>query len=336
MKDTLETGPSSGGLAPKTVALLCANFAFVQADEAKIRQVMGAHFRAHVPQIEHGLERDAIARERKALRARIMAKQQAERALEPVIIVVSNEEVCEPHWIKRLAGRGLGLFGVAMLIPIPIVVAAGMAESDAISMVTEKPLMGLLYGIAPVGAAMSIHGLKECFRSKRVRQLFDLTIYGGALMAAGAWATLFGPTFLADAASGFGAAAESDASLATWYTAQLAMEFLGGAACLNAASHLLTSAHAIVSQPNKAVTDLHEAVDADLAKDRTLAAREDDITPTEGTYEAACDAFEARCLLHVETARKLLAAQAAVDANAALATVRETMITTITEGETNA
>lgn len=329
----METGLSPGGLDARSVAVLCTDLAFVDAPDDRVREVMGAHFRTHVPEIKSDAERETIALARNSVRARIASNQRADRALEPLITVASNTEVCEPHWVKKVAGKGLGIVGITMLLPIPVVVAAGMAESDAIAMVADEPLTGLLYGIAPIGAALSVHGLKECFRSNSVRKAFDLLIYGGALASAGAWAMLFGPTFLADAASGFGAAAESEAVLSTWYTAQLAMEFFGGAACLTAAVNLLTVASSPVSTPNPSKNALQEAIAADTAEDRALAAREDALAPNEGAYDAACSAFETRCVVHVESARKLLAMQAATDANTALAAVRNTLITTIKEGE---
>ncbi|MEO1724235.1 MAG: hypothetical protein AAFR84_17755 [Pseudomonadota bacterium] len=154
-----------------------------------------------------------------------------------------------------------------------------------------------------------------------------------AITVAGYWATLIGPTFLADPASGFGAAAESSASLTVWYGAQLLVELTAGAAALNAAADLLMKGAKPVSVPNPAKAAAENLVEIDFAEDRALADEIDALAATEGAYDAACAAFQDRCVLHVEAARKLLQTETAARSQAALAAVHNTLSTMMTKGD---
>ena len=336
MQKNLNNRQPPGEFDPHTLASLCTNLAMIGADDARVRAVAKEHFCAHRLREDHAAALQVINNQRAILIERIETSRQAERELDPLVTVASNEEVCRPHWIKRVAGTVMGVVGIGMLMPIPIVVASGMAESDAISMVFDQPLLGVLYGIGPVGGAISIHALREAFESRSARKLFDLVLYSTAIAATGTWAMLFGPTFLEDAASGFGAAAESQASLSRFYTAQLLLEFTTGATCIAAAMSTLGAASNPVSKPNPERVAMSDLIDGDLSQAQKLANQADEIASNDENYETACRDFQERCVVHVEAAAKLLATHAAADAKTAISVVRETLINSIKTGDNDA
>ncbi|MEL6479025.1 MAG: hypothetical protein AAFR17_16985 [Pseudomonadota bacterium] len=330
MKDTLYEGPPTGGLDMQTVAALVTDLAFVAASEERVRAVTGAHYRAHVPRLEHASERAAIEISLAAAKQRLQGHLTSINEVAPLITVMSSEEVCPPNRLRQITGQALAFLGVGMLTAIPLLVATALYQSGMLELVLDWPVIGLLYGLGPLGAAVAIHALRECLEGRRLVRVFDGLVYGGAVISVGYWATLIGPTFLADSAAGFGAAVETSRALSDWYGAQLIVELLGGAACLNAAGDLLTQGAKPVSVPNPARTALQETVSDHEAALAALAAKADALSVHDGAYDAAVAAFEDRCVLHVEAATKLLAAQAGADAQTALASVRATIFNTLT------
>ncbi|MEO0624679.1 MAG: hypothetical protein AAFU49_12900 [Pseudomonadota bacterium] len=333
MKDFVGNDPPErGGLDPTTVAVICTDLAFVGADDERVRTLTGAHFKGQVLCEGGRAECEAIARERKALAARIRKTEAEHSAMSDLVTVMSNEPFCKQHWLKRSFGLLLLVVGLVMLAVIPLVVAAGIYEADLIERVYENPYWGLLYGIAPVGGALALHALKDCLRSDRMRRLFDIAIYGGAVVSMVIWASLFSRTFLVDATAGFGAANVSAVSLSTWYQYHLLLELFAGAGALSAASDLLTAGAKTVSVPNPAKAALGETLSAERDRDRALAAGEDALEAAEAFYEEALAEFQDRCVLHVQSAKHLLATMAAVETQSALAAVRDTLINSIRGG----
>ncbi len=191
------------------------------------------------------------------------------------------------------------------------------------------------YGIAPVAGGLALHELRNCLTSDRFRRVFDVAIYGGAAISLGYWAHLFGPTFLENAAGGFGAAAKTGASLSDFYMAQLILEFTSGAAAITAASSLLTSGAKTVTVSNEARDVLGDGIDEMRIRDREIAARLDELNAQDAVYADALVEFQDRAVLHVEAAKKLLAAKAATEVERALAEVRDALMTSITRGDTH-
>lgn len=332
MLDFRENAPPGGGLNTQIVARLYANLAFVDADDDRVREVMGSHFKAYAVRTDTEQMRAALVAERAALQRQIRADEAAHRGMAPTVTTLSSEPIAKPHWFKRLSGGVLGLVGVAALAPIPFVVASGIYESDAIEAVVEWPAAGLLYGIAPLAGGLALHELRNCFTSDRLRRVFDIAIYSSAVLSLGYWAQLFGPTFLENAGGSFGAAAKAGASLSDFYMAQLILEFTSGAAAITAASSLLTSGAKTVTVSNEARDVLGDGISELRIRDRDLATRLDELNAQDAVYADALTEFQDRAVLHVEAAKKLLAAKAATEVERALAEVRDALMTSITTG----
>lgn len=332
MKDVINAPPGSG-VDPRIEAGLVADLAIAGASEEQVRETAGNVYCSSVPRKDCTASRAALGRKHKTVLGRLGRNTAVAHAIEPLITVASAETVCRPSGLKRLAGWALLLFAVVMLVPVPFIVASAIYQSGQLALVEDYPVIALVYGIGPLGAAIAVHGVKEAIRSARLRKAFDFLLNAAAIGAACYWASPIGPTFLADLASGFGAAAESAVTLTEWYGAQLLVELTAGAAALNAATDLLMTGAKPVSVPNPAKAAAEALVEADHAEDRALAEEIDALTATEGVYDRACAAFEERCVLQVAAARALIDREAAASTQTALASVRAKILEEMTEGD---
>ncbi|MEO1721960.1 MAG: hypothetical protein AAFR84_06120 [Pseudomonadota bacterium] len=333
MKDVINSPPEAG-VDPRIAAGLVVDLAMAGASEEQAHETAGNLYRSSVPRTDCTASLPAHVRHHKMVLGRLGRNTAAAQAIEPLITVASAETVCRPSGLKRLAGWALLLIAVVMLVPVPFIVASAIYQSGQLALVEDYPMIALVYGIGPLGAAIAVHGMKEAIRSARLRRAFDLLLNVSAVLAAGYWASLVGDTFLADPASGFGAAAESAATLTEWYGAQLLVELTAGAAALNAASELLMTGAKPVSVPNPAKAAAEALVEADHAEDRALAEEIDALTATEGVYDRACAAFQERCVLQVAAARALIDRETAASNQTALASARATILKTMTGGDT--
>lgn len=204
------------------------DYGFVGASVERVNATAAQAFEALNPAPQPKLEAKALAAAAKASGKRLGKLNAEQKATDPLETAISSERIAKPHWAIRLAGVMVGLLGLLLLVPLPIIIAAGVEESLLIDRVTEAPLWALAYGFAPLGAVLAAHGLRDAIKSDRLRRLFDGLVYTATLAAFGAYAWNFGPTFLVDVLFDPSVAAQAG-SLAGFYQYHILLEVLGAA-----------------------------------------------------------------------------------------------------------
>lgn len=306
---------------------------FVEADHKRISETAAREYRGQNPKIKSKFIAAALAKAAKASDrrlARLLAEQRGTDALE---VVVSNEYIAKPHWAYRVAGCFVGLSGIGLLTPLPLIIGAGVTDSLLIDKVLEEPLWALAYGFAPFGAVLASHGFRDALKSDAWKRRFDLTVYAGTLAAFGAYAVNFGPTFLVDVLTSPEAASEAT-SLARFYGYHLLLEVSGAASAYAASMHLLTLGAKRVSKRNEADVQLAEAIAEETQANLALAYQRDVVAVGQDTYTSAQSAYQDHAILTAEVAQKLLDAKSAGDNAQALAELRAA-IAASQEGQTD-
>ncbi len=294
---------------------------FVEADQKRTLETAAREFRAENPKTKSKFLAASLAKAAKASDRKLAHLHAEQRATDTLEVVVSNEYVAKPHWAYRVAGCFVGILGVGLLTPLPIIIGAGVTESLLIDKVLEEPAWALAYGFAPFGAVLAAHGLREGLKTDGAKRRFDLSIYGSTLAAFGAYAFNFGPTFLVDVLTNPEAAAEAQ-SLANFYGYHIALEVLGAASAYAASMHLLTFGAKRVSKRNEADVVLTEAIVQETETNIALAVQRDIVAAASDTYGSAQSAYQDHAVLTSEVAQKLLEAKSAGDSAQALAELR--------------
>ncbi|MEM7530384.1 MAG: hypothetical protein AAF416_22545 [Pseudomonadota bacterium] len=310
-------------------------FAFIGAESTRHRGYSEARFRAENPEPRGLAERAALETQIAQSDGRL-AGMRSERAQTDLTISVQSEEnVCPPHPVRRIAGISLLALSAVLIGPMPFVVGAGIYESLAIERVVEEPLWALAYGVAPLGAVVGLHGLRDIVTSDLWRRIMGLGINLSAIAAFAHWAWLFGPTFLSDVTAGFDAFAEAGASLSEWYFAHLLLECMAGAATYLAGVDLLTANARTVTEPNPRVAVLDAMIAGEEVRRTTLAAALDDLDDARARYETASSASADLAETRVEAIAKMIATHASDSALKAYAEIRAALCPTET-GEKDA
>jgi len=294
---------------------------FVEADQNRVGETAAREFRAVNPKTKSRFEIAALARASKASDRRLAQLHAEQRATDTLEVVTSNAYIAKPHWAYRFAGGVVGLLGLGLMTPLPIIIGAGVTESLLIDKVLEEPLWALAYGFAPFGAVLATHGLRDALKTDASKRRFDLAIYSSTLVAFGAYAWNFGPTFLVDVLTAPEAAAEAG-SLADFYGYHILLEVLGAGSAYLAAMHLMTFGAKRVSTRNAADVVLSEAIAEETHTNIALACKRDVVSAAPDTYGSAQSAYQDHAVLTSEVAQKLLEAKSAGDSAQALAELR--------------
>lgn len=323
----IEAPPDWEGFVWPPVAELQVEAGFIEAPEERVREIAAGLFRAANPRANHDHEIAALALAAKEARQRKTGLLRHFHRSDALETVISSERVARPHWSLRAAGWVTGLLGVGLLIPVPLVVAAGVEDSLLIDRVIAEPAWALAYGFAPIGTVLAAHGIRDALAHDRARRWFDLAVYAGAIGSFAAWISKFGPTFLTDVLADPSAAAATAGSLSDFYQYHLGLEVFGAAAAYAVATHLLTSGARRFAKISEARTVLKPAIDAETETAMAVAYSQDRITAMPERYEAALTAYQDHCVLKVEVAKKLFAGKSAGENLKTFAALRAALLT---------
>ena len=267
--------------------------ALAGADNAKERigEIAGNRFDAANSCVEasEGLEeahRYAASRERAHLE-RIYKERDAQPETHAV---ASTEKVCKPcGWTGFSGWLSVTSLGVLM-IPVPVVVSMGIAQSFAFEAVADDWRLGIPFGLPVLGGILASSLLRQTL-THGARDAYDRIVSVGGLAALAGWAGSYAYTFLAplDMSGGFGGSG-GGGDLRIFYGAHLALEVAAGLGLAAMAERGFTAGRKIVAVANGAIDLLTKraalvmqrwlghVLEADTVKDRRLrlaAARAD-------------------------------------------------------------
>lgn len=283
---------------------------YVEAEPKRVAETAAREFRALNPKTKWKFTAATLAKAAKASDKQLRKLNAELHAADTLETVISNEWIAKPHWAVRAGGLFVGALGVALLLPLPMIIGAGVSESLLIDKALENPLWALAYGFAPFGAVLATHGLRDALKTDTTRRRFDITVYLSTLAAFGVYAWNFGPTFLVDVLLDPSAAAEAG-SLADFYGYHLVLEILGASSAWCAAMHMLTFGAKRVSRKTEAAELLETAIEEETQRSIAIARQRDLVATTPDTYSSAQSAYQDHAMLKRDLAAKLLAAQSA-------------------------
>lgn len=311
------------------VSEICIELAYLESDDQRVRDVASRIFSSANPKISYAKETDVLAKAAKVNEVQQQRLARERRSTDFLDRFISGEQLGKPHWATRVAGLATGLLGVGLMLPVPLIVAAGIEESLLIERVIEQPLWALGYGLAPFAAVLATHGIRDTVKTDRGQRRFDATVFTGTIAVFTAWSWNYGPTFLVDTLSNPTAALEQASSLSRFYAIHLPLEIFGAASAYCGAMHLLTSGAKWFVRPSEGTRALStlqsEHTDADLV----LAQKRDQIGAEPARYDAALTAFQEHCLIKVAVARKLFEAKSASESLNTLASLRSKILSTL-------
>ena len=170
-----------GGFSEPDFDDISKELALIDSSEEKTRQIAHDLFFAENPAVDQRylIDRLVLQLEETDKRRRDLTSSYFQS--DAVETVVSNEKVAKPHWFKRAAGVFTGVLGVALVLPMPLIVGAGVEESLLMERVVEDPVWGLAYGFAPFAGVIATHGIRDALQSARLRRWFDISVYLGTV-----------------------------------------------------------------------------------------------------------------------------------------------------------
>lgn len=130
------------------------------------------------------------------------------------IAVETGDYAAKPNGWQKLWGWG-GLVGLAaLMLPIPLVVAQGIAQSYAMDAISDDWRLGLPVGLPVLGGIIA-SGLFRHTLTHGARNVYDRVMSVVGLGALAGWAAGFAYTFLApfDASGNFGSDGGTDLRL---------------------------------------------------------------------------------------------------------------------------
>lgn len=185
---------------------------------------------------------------------------------------------------------GWTMFGVAlaMLTPIPLMVAIGMAEGAmTLTALIERPWLAMFYGLAPWGAVAALKLIRYAQVCESHKTLLDTGLSIGTLAAFALWVQTYSTTFLADTGAGPEAAFDAAGSMGTFYKIQLLLEVTAGYCAWTLAERLLAhgTTQEVVASPT--CLALLEAQARDFDLEAAQASRLDVIDDALARHDAA-------------------------------------------------
>lgn len=322
MTDLTKVPPEPPGFDLSISRQWIIELAALSTPPEEVRAQAARMFDAQNPEQEIAKAQAVLATAAASAKA-LLHKQSAQaKATDAIETLITAQTMGKPHRLFRTMGGVTALLCLTLIVPLVVVVAAGVEDSLLIERVIEAPHWALAYGTAPIGGLIAAHSLRDTFTTDRARRWFDRVAFGAAVTAFGVWASSFGPVFLSDPlAGGFDAITTTKETLSDWYKYHLALEFFGGVAAYSAATSLLTYGARKTSAPNPEAQALQVTIADSTARSLALAADCDALAVRPRHRNAARAAFQDRVQQKVDLARQLLAARQATDGIAALAEV---------------
>lgn len=204
--------------------------------------------------------------------------------------------------------------GTTMLVPIPLVVSLGIAESYVFEAVSDDLRFGLPFGLPVLGGIVA-SGLLRHTLSHGARDLYDRVVSVGSIVALAAWSGAYAYTFLApvDLTGGNIAAELGFTDSRIYYLAHLGLEVTAGMGLAALAERGFAAGRKVVSIANETLDLLTDRADvvverwrawtheAELHKDRRKR-----LTAARAAYVAECLGY----LTKVQARRRAAVARA--------------------------
>lgn len=255
--------------------------------ETLVEAIARQRFRAENP-LRHGAStRDAQGRRLGVTRRRI-AERETRLARMPETRTVARPGAAPVSKKYRFMGWTMFCVALAMLTPIPLMVAIGMAEGAmTLTALIERPWLAMFYGLAPWGAVAALKLIRHALECEGRKTRLDIGLATGTLAAFALWVQTYSSTFLADTAAGPEAAFDAAGSMGTFYRIQLLLEVTAGYCAWTLSERLL--AHGTMREVETSPTwrALLEAQAGDFDLEEAQASRLDAIDDAQARYDAA-------------------------------------------------
>ena len=290
--------------------------------ESHVGAIARQRFRAANP-IRHGAStRDAQDRRLGVTRRRI-AERESTLARMPQTLTVARPGGAPVAAKYRFMGWTMFCVAIAMLTPIPLMVAIGMAEGAmTLTALIERPWLAMFYGLAPWGAVAALKLIRHAQTCESRKARLDLGLAIATLAAFALWIRTYSSTFLADTGAGPEAAFDAAGSMGTFYGIQLLLEVTAGYCAWTLAERLL--AHGAVQEvvASQAYRALLDAQARDLDLEETQASRLDAIDDARARYDATETDFVRTSLARLSGYAGRLASRSDAAASEARAALR--------------
>jgi len=241
---------------------------------------------------------------------------QQQRTEPETISVIEKEKTTKPAGWTRFSGW-LALFSMlVLLLPMPFVIAQGIAQSYIFDFISDDWTLGIPFGLAALCSIFG-SGLLRLTLSHNKQIGYDRTVSIATLFALTAWAVTFALTFLAPDTSGSGfASGREDAALHYFYGAQILLECTAGLGLAALAERCFTAGHRIKTILNETLGELDFCALVAHENHIEQACQVAGFNDHRIRLEAAKEAFVLRCLAyleHAKTRRAAAIAQAVAD-----------------------
>ncbi len=231
--------------------------------------------------------RDAADDRLRATRQRI-ARRERQLLRTPESRIVARRGEAAVSRMYPVMGWTMLVVALVLLIPIPLVVAIGIAEGAmTLEALVERPWLAVAYGFAPWGAVAALKLIRHALLCETQRSWLDIGLALATLAAFALWIHTYSATFLADTSAGPDAAFDAAVGMGTFYKTQLLLEATAGYSAWTISERLLS--HGMVQEvvPSASHRALLEAQERDLAVAEQQAARLDAIDDAFARHAAA-------------------------------------------------
>ncbi|WP_417518001.1 hypothetical protein [Minwuia sp.] len=228
------------------------------------------------------------------VRARQVRKER--RAVPETTEVESAERLVKPNWWMRCNGFLALAFLLALFVPIPALIAQGIAESQTLIPIARDWRLGLPVGIAPLAGIIASSLLRHTLTA-RARTSYDRFISVAGIGALGLWAAGYAVTFLVplDGSGTFGGSA-SHVDLRPFYAIHLGLEVIAALGLTAIVERSFAAGRRVVRIVNEGVDLLTERAEATLARLMSLITDADTVKDRRDRLAAARRAYIAKQL----------------------------------------
>ena len=262
---------------------------------------------SHVLEAAHREEADREQRRRDRI-------EEQQRSRPELRCVLTNEQFGDQCTWHSVTGWLAVVFLALLLLPIPLVVAQGIAQSYAFEPIADDWLLGIPFGIPALAGIMAASLLRQTLRPAP-KNLYDRIIPVLGVAALIAWAAGLAFTFLTPVSVSQGFAAQVGPDLTYFYFGHLCLELMAALGLTAMAERCFTGGRKV-----KVLDD--EILSALDVKDRESGRRRITQLQQAETYSdrdrrlaAAKAAYVSECLTylrHAETRRNAAMAKAAL------------------------
>ncbi len=237
-----------------------------------------------------------------------------EKAAEPEVNAIASAETegTPSGWNKFWGGVGLVGLG-ALLLPIPLIVSQGIAQSYALDSISDDWRLGIPVGI-PVLCGILASGLLRQTLSHNARINYDRFVSVAGVVALGGWAAGFAHTFLApfDAVDAFGG--ESGIDLRLFYAIHLGLEITASLGLSAMAERGFSAGQKVIHVVNKGVDLLTDRIEASLRRVLHSLRQAEVCKDRRARLAAARAGYVEKCLAELSAAKSRRGAAMAASA----------------------